>query len=341
MAVIKAAKGGASLGKAMDYVERKAEITSGKDCPDEKEKALEQMETTKEVHDQTEGRQYQHYIQSFEPGETNPKQAHEIGKEWAEKNFPEHEVYIATHTDKDHVHNHFIVNSVNHENGKKIQTSKQDLERFKRENDRICEREGLSVPDRTKTPERSEVRAYDMNKYQTIAQGKSYVAETAINVRQSLENAKSKDEFLQSMNERGYKVEWQEHKKHITFTDREGHKVRAANLEKTFSDPSLGKDGINQRLEQNREQSRGLKIERKPEMPEIKMKTAEEIKREAAQLGQGETQIGRNISDTLTGEKQRKEAAQLELERKRQEQEKTKHRQLKKEEPEHERGGRG
>lgn len=320
MAVIKATKGGSSLGKAMDYVDRKAELTSGKDCPDDKEKALEQMQITKEINDKTEGRQYQHYVQSFEPGETNPQQAHEIGKEWAEKNFEGHEVYIATHTDQDHIHNHFIVNSVNHETGLKIQTSKQDLEQFKKENDRICEREGLSVPDRSKTPERGEVRAYDMNKYQTLAQGKSYIAETAIDVRQSMEKSQSKKEFLQSMNDKGYKVEWQDQKKHITFTGRDGHKVRAANLEKTFSDPSLGKEGIRQQLDHNREQAQGISLDQQRQ-PELKMKTAEEIKRESAELGRGGKEIGRDISDTLTGEKQAREAKQRELERKQKEQE--------------------
>lgn len=283
MAIIKATKGGASLGKAMDYVDRKAELTSGKDCPDNKEKALEQMETTKDIHDQTEGRQYQHYIQSFEPGETNPQQAHEIGKEWAEKNFEGHEVYIATHTDKDHIHNHFIVNSVNHENGKKINTSKQDLEKFKKENDRICEREGLSVPQRKQG---QELRAYDMNKYRFMekavdGKAKSYVLDTALAVDKVATTSHSKEEFIRGMKSQGYESKWQDDKKHITFTDKDGNKVRAANLEKTFNDPSFGKEGLEQTFSRNRKQEKAIEPkEQSREQP----KSLKEIQNEIADL---------------------------------------------------------
>ncbi len=283
MAIIKATKGGSSLGKAMDYVEKKAELTSGKDCPDDKEKALEQMQTTKEIYDQTEGRQYKHYVQSFEPGETNPQQAHEIGKEWAEKNFEGHEVYIATHTDKDHIHNHFIVNSVNHENGKKIHTSNQDLENFKKENDRICEREGLSIPERKQG---QELRSYDMEKYQQIqkaveGKGNSYILDTALTVDKVATTSQSKEEFIRGMKSEGYKTEWHDHKKHITFTDKNGKKVRAANLVKTFNDPSFGKEGLEQSFSRNRKLEKAIEPqEQSREQP----KSLKEIQNEIADL---------------------------------------------------------
>ena len=42
-----------------------------------------------------------------------------------------HEVLIATHIDKGHIHTHFIVNSVNYEDGHKLQWSKYDLKDLK------------------------------------------------------------------------------------------------------------------------------------------------------------------------------------------------------------------
>ena len=319
MAVIKAAKGGKSLGKAMDYVEKKAELTSGKDCPDEKEKALEQMQATKEAYGKEGGREHMHYIQSFEPGEVTPDKAHEIGKEWAEKTFPGHEAYIATHTDKDHTHNHVIVNTVNYENGRKIQVSPKDLERLKSRSDEICKEHGLSTIDRSQKRDRGEIRAYERDKYQTIVQGKSYIAENAMAVDRALEKSQGKgqSEFIKAMNEQGYTATWRG--KDITFQDKEGHKVRASNLAKTFSDERFSREGIESTIARQREMT-----QEKDRQPEMRVQTVEEIRREAAQVGRSEEKIGLGIVDTLTGEKARQEAAKRELERKRQEQEKAK-----------------
>lgn len=148
MAVIKAVSSKASIGKAINYVtkEEKTEerLISGKDC--NPNTAIEEMKMTKELYGKTEGRQYKHYIQSFSKSDDiTPQKAHDIAREWAEKNFKGHEVVIATHKDKDHIHSHFIVNSVNFENGRKIQESRKDLKELKEQSDKICEREGLSV----------------------------------------------------------------------------------------------------------------------------------------------------------------------------------------------------
>ena len=69
-------------------------------------------------------RTYKHYVQSYhEDEEITPEQAHKNAVELAEhtKAWKGHEVLIATHIDKGHIHTHFIVNSVNYENGHKLQ----------------------------------------------------------------------------------------------------------------------------------------------------------------------------------------------------------------------------
>ena len=148
MAVIKAVNSKSSLGGVVDYITNKEKteekLISGKDCSPET--AVEEMKTTKELYDKTDGRQYKHIIQSFSPEDKiSPEKAHQLGREFAEKNFKGFEVVIATHKDKEHIHNHFVVNSVSHETGEKFQQSKKDLENLKIDSDRICEREGLSV----------------------------------------------------------------------------------------------------------------------------------------------------------------------------------------------------
>ncbi len=249
MAILKVTKGGKSLTAAINYVDKKAALTSGKDCADDRVLAIEEMKITKQVYDKTDGRQYKHYVQSFAPGEISPEKAHQIGKEWAENNFKGYEVFIGTHVDQKHVHNHFIVNSVSFENGQKIQVSKHDLKCMKKENDRICQREGLSIPERSKQL-LGQVRAYDTNKYQLLQrinqgeQVKSYVLDTAIAAKHAISQANSRETFIKAMQSQGYAVDWQEQRKNITVKHPDGHKVRMSNLAKTFNEPSFTKEGM-------------------------------------------------------------------------------------------------
>ena len=264
MAVVKVGKGGKSCGKAIEYAAKDLDrggLASGINCPDRAKEAEKQFELTKEIHDQQDGRQYKHYIQSFKPGEVTPEQAHEIGKQWAKENFGDkgYEVYVGTHIDKDHIHNHVIVNSVNYETGEKIHLSKQDLAKLKERSDELCKENGLSTVQKGQKHDQGEVRAYEMEKYQTIAQGRSYVAETALAVERARNVSQDRTEFIQKMQEQGYKVEWNQDKKHITYTHPEGNKVRAANLEKTFSDERFGKEGMKHEFERvARERERSI-----------------------------------------------------------------------------------
>lgn len=248
MAVVKVTNSKATLNKAISYItkEEKTEdkLISGQNC--NPKTALEEMQTTKEQFNKTDGRQYYHYVQSFaKTDKLTHEQAHEIGREWAEKNFKKYEVLIATHQDKNHIHNHFIVNSVSFEDGSKLHSRKQDLEHLKEMSDRICEREGLSV---IKEPSK-EITSFKMTKYRTLERAleggyKSYVADTALSVDRAISASRSKEEFIRSMNSQGYSVKWSDTNKNVTFKDREGHKVRLSNLAKTFKDNRFSKEGL-------------------------------------------------------------------------------------------------
>ncbi len=147
MAVAKIIPSRGSLKKIIDYVLNKEKtdekIISGKDCLPEI--CLESMTATKESFNKTDGLSYHHLIQSFKSGEVEPELAHEIGKELADKQFKDFEVVIVTHIDKDHIHNHFVVNSVSFVDGHKLISNKETLREIRRENDRICRDRGLSV----------------------------------------------------------------------------------------------------------------------------------------------------------------------------------------------------
>ena len=264
MAIIKAVNSKASIGKAIKYItqEEKTEekIIAGKDC--NIKTAIDEMKAIKELYNKTEGRQYKHYVMSFNPNDPNIniEKAHQVGKEFMEneERFKNHQVIMATHTDKGHIHNHFIVNSVNMENGKKFRESKYDLEKLK-DHLRKLEKKHNLLPDE-KSKEQGKISSLNHNKYQAIKrdiQGdyKSYILETAKAVKRSQGKAISKDDFIKEMDKEGYKTNWIDTRKHITFINKEsGKRVRLANLEKTFNDSDFTKGGLISEFERNYEE---------------------------------------------------------------------------------------
>lgn len=105
-----------------------------------------------------------HGYQSFAPGEADPETAHEIGLRLAKKLWGEkYQVLVATHLDKEnHLHNHFIVNTVSMIDGIKYHRTEKDYYAMQKESDRLCREYGLSVienPKRGKSKHYGEWRA--------------------------------------------------------------------------------------------------------------------------------------------------------------------------------------
>src|SRR5699024_2041550 len=84
----------------------------------------------------------------FKPGEVTPEKCNQIGLELAEKIAPNHQVAVYTHTDKNHYHNHIVINSIDLDTGKKYQSNKKQREFVKQANDTLCHTHGLSVPEK-------------------------------------------------------------------------------------------------------------------------------------------------------------------------------------------------
>ena len=84
----------------------------------ERETAAKTWMETKRRYGKTDGVQAYHLIQSFKPDELTPELAHEIGNRFAEEYLDGYEVIVGTHTDRHHIHNHIIFNSVSDRNGR-------------------------------------------------------------------------------------------------------------------------------------------------------------------------------------------------------------------------------
>lgn len=106
--------------------------------------AREEMQITKQEFKKEDGILAFHGYQSFKPGEVTPQIAHEIGVKLAQELWPDHQVVIATHLDKEHIHSHFVVNSVSLD-GRKFNSTKASYRQMRAASDRLCKEYGLSV----------------------------------------------------------------------------------------------------------------------------------------------------------------------------------------------------
>ena len=209
------------------------------------------------------GRMYAHNIISWHKDEQiTPEQAFEFGKEFAEKWFSGFQTLVAVHKDKDHIHCHLVTNSVSYEDGRKLHNTRKDLERMKQLTNQMCRERGLTVAEKGKhfdgsQIEKGEVIAWSKDKYNLFRQQvkDSFVADCAMAVLKALENCISKEKFIEKMKQFGWNVNWTEKRKHITFQNQEGKKVRDSNLFKTFH-LDISKEGLENEFNGNRKKAR-------------------------------------------------------------------------------------
>ena len=217
----------------------------------------------KKVWDKDSGRMYAHNIISWHKDEQiTPEQALEFGKEFAENWFSGFQTLVAVHKDKDHIHCHLVTNSVSYEDGRKLHNTKKDLERMKQLTNQMCRERGLTVAEKGKhfdgsQIEKGEVIAWSKDKYNLFRQQvkDSFVADCAMAVLKAMENCISKEKFIEKMKQFGWNVNWTEKRKHITFQNQDGKKVRDSNLSKTFH-LDISKEGLENEFDRNRQKAR-------------------------------------------------------------------------------------
>lgn len=131
--------------KDYDFKNEKAEYVSCINCSEYD--PYGDMKFTKEQYRKTDNVLAFHGYQSFKEGEVTADIAHEIGVKFAEEMFRDYEVVVATHQNTNHIHNHFIINSVSYKTGKKYNNNRANLAKLRQISDSICAEYGLSVLD--------------------------------------------------------------------------------------------------------------------------------------------------------------------------------------------------
>lgn len=218
------------MRNVLNYVSRKEKTVSedkrfvtGVNCSPET--ALDEMTATKNLYHKPDGRLYYHLVQSFPSGyEIEPELAHKIAVELAEKAFGKYEVVVATHIDREHIHSHFVFNSVSFEDGKKYHSNKESVEQLMKLSDEICQRYGVHVLD---TPKKKMNRDYlSDSEYRSAKRGESFKWELMNVINQVMKQAKSKKQFCYLMKQQGYDVRWEDNRKYITYTCPNGRRCR-------------------------------------------------------------------------------------------------------------------
>lgn len=243
MAIIKAIHSNASITTAIQYIERPCKtekaLVTGISCSPGS--AATEMMVTKKIWGKTDGRSYDHYVQSFAPEEKiSPEEAHVIAVEWAKQEFQDFEVVVATHTDAHHLHSHILVNTVSYLDGHKIHTSAAWLDQAKRCSDKICRSHGLTVTRKGYDFDgfkRNAPTIWSKDVYYLLERARrgeirSYVYDLFAQVSYARTHSHSREEYIDNLTSRGISVRWSDSRKDITYMDADGHRIRSSRLEK-------------------------------------------------------------------------------------------------------------
>ncbi|WP_418242020.1 relaxase/mobilization nuclease domain-containing protein [Dysosmobacter sp.] len=195
-------------------------LVSGINC--QPQSAYDDFLNTKLLYHKDGGVMFYHMVQSFPKGTAvDPRQAHEAARRLAEY-FDGCEVLVCTHVDREHIHSHCVINSVNFETGKKLHMAKEQLQKLMRRNDMICQEMGLPVFE----PTAQQACGMGGAEYHTALKGQSWKLRLMNTIDECMKYAADRDAFVSLMASEGYAVRWESARKYITYTTPDGLKCR-------------------------------------------------------------------------------------------------------------------
>lgn len=233
------------------------------------------------------GRMYYHMIVSFHHDENiNAAEVLYFGIEYANRLFHDHQTLVVVHQDKAHLHVHLVINSVSFKDGHKFHSSKRDLENMKHETDRMCRERELTVTQKGHTFDNEPKNTnygrswnhYENELFRSFS-GESYVLDCAYACLMAMDESADRNSFINSMKDRGWETVWADNRKHITFINEEGQKVRDSNISRKF-DMDVSKDSL-EALFKDREETE-LSSEKENEM---EFETTEQLESEEPDEG--------------------------------------------------------
>lgn len=161
-------------------------------------------------------RYFYHYYQSFSPDDNVTRDiVHQIGIEFAKKAWQNNEVIVATHLDKEHLHNHFVINGIDLETGKRLRQGPNTLKELRAISDEICLKYGVNI---LPPYEKTKLKSPSSNEYRAALNGNSWKFKLAGDIDYVMTIARSKQDFINLMKKLNYDVLWSDDRKHITYS---------------------------------------------------------------------------------------------------------------------------
>ena len=197
------------------------QLVSGIGC--QPETAFDEFLSTKLLHHKDGGVMFYHMVQSFPKGaDVDPRTAHEAARRLAGY-FEGCEVLVCTHVDREHIHSHCIINSVNFETGRKVHMADEQIQELRIRNDQICEELGLP---KFQKDEQRQSRGMSNAEYYTADRGESWKFELMRVIDECMRCAGNREEFLVLLRSEGYNATWTDGRKNITYVTPDGRKCR-------------------------------------------------------------------------------------------------------------------
>ncbi|RRD39889.1 relaxase [Leptotrichia sp. OH3620_COT-345] len=226
-----------TLKKAIDY------ICNGDKTDDEiyvtthlcsRENAHKEFELTKKQFNSRTKTLAHHLIQSFVPEEVSFEEAHQVGIELCEKILEgKYEYVLATHIDKDHIHNHIIFNSIDVDEGKVYHSYYGSYMNIRNQSDKLCKEHNLSVIDQETQKEINEIKRrkfVSWHDWNEDKKGSSYKSRLQFDIDRSIQQSVNWQDFLSKMERYGYEIKFG---KHIAFRSKNQQRFTRA---KTIGD---------------------------------------------------------------------------------------------------------
>ncbi len=197
------------------------QLVSGIGC--QPETAFDEFLSTKLLHHKDGGVMFYHMVQSFPKGANiDPRTAHEAARQLAGY-FEGCEILVCTHTDREHIHSHCIINSVNFETGKKIHMADEQIQALRVCNDQICGELGLP---KFQKDEQRQSGGMSNAEYYPASKGESWKFELMRVIDECMRCAGNREEFLILLRSEGYDATWTDSRKNITYVTPDGRKCR-------------------------------------------------------------------------------------------------------------------
>ena len=219
----------------LDYNSEFGCYISGLNCLPEQ--AYKDMMDTKNIWNKNNGVLAYHAFQSFKEGEVTADKAHKVGLKLAQEMWGDRfEIIVTTHVNTNHIHNHFVINSVSFKDGKKYHDCRESMALLRHTSDSLCQEFGLSV-----VKEKKVVKVNYDNYYRGYVDKNNYHTMTKKDIDKAIAMAYSYKDFETIMNKMGYEltnrygklsVRGQNFKKNIRIMRAFGEDYSIDNIEK-------------------------------------------------------------------------------------------------------------